>query len=428
MAELPAALGGTPVVPAGTVQPYPHVTDEDREAVQAALADGDLTKSRTEQSQGLAREFAEYLGVRHVVPTNSGTSALHLAVAGIGIEPGDEVICPAFTYWATAAAVLHHNGIPVFVDVEPGTWTLDPAKLEAAITERTRAVIPVHIHGMPADLDPILAIAERHGLQVIEDCAQSHGALYKGKLCGAIGHAAGFSLQATKLLTTGSEGGLFATNDDLICERASLLQYLGELVVPGRERLDQEYNAFGLGWMYRGDVLGQAFARSQLRRLDQNNAERIRNCEHLTRRLAGLPGVSTPMLPPDRKMVYYSYTVRFHPEELGLDVPAPRFRDCIERALNAEGVPCGRWQTMPVPSQRIFQDKVGYGKGCPWCCPHAGPVEYDPKGYPVTQSFIDTQMYVLGIWGPNGPDLMDRFADAFEKLLAQPEAVLRLAE
>ncbi len=426
MAELPAALGGTPVVPAGMVQPYPHVTDDDRDAVLAALAGGDLTRARQEQAEGLAREFAEYLGVRHVVPTNSGTSALHLAVAGVGVEPGDEVICPAFTYWATAAAVLHHNAIPVFVDVEPGTWTMDPRLVEERITERTRAVSPVHIHGMPADMDPILEMAHRHRLAVIEDCAQSHGALYRGRMCGTIGDAAGFSLQATKLLTTGSEGGLFATGDDLICQRASLLQYLGELVVPGRERLDQEYNAFGLGWMYRGDVLGQAFARSQLRRLDEHNAERIRNCERLTERLTGLPGVSTPELPADRTMVYYSYTVRFAPEELGLDCPAPHFRDRMERALQAEGVPCGRWQTMPVPSQRIFQDQVGYGKGCPWRCPHAGAVTYDPQGYPVTQSFIDTQLYVLGIWGPNGVELMDRFADAFEKLLSQPEAILEI--
>jgi perosamine synthetase len=423
VAERLAIHGGTPVVGPGEVQPWPHVTDADRAAVARVLAEPDLTVARQREAEGLAAEFATYMGLPHAVPVNSGTAALHLAVAGIGLEPGDEVICPAFTYWATAAAVLHHNGVPVFVDVEPGTWTMDPALVEERITERTRALMPVHIHGMPADIDPLLTIADRHGLKVIEDCAQSHGARYKGRLCGAIGDAAGFSLQATKLLTTGSEGGLFVTGDDQIAERARLLQYLGEIVVPGRERQDQSYNAFGLGWMYRGDVFGQAFARSQLQRLDALNEARRANCELLRELLSGLPGVCVPELPPDRDMVWYTFTVRFEPSEVGLDVPHAALREAVSQALLAEGVPVGRWQTVPVPGQRIFQDKVGYGRGCPWSCPHAGEVSYDVSDYPITQSFIDSQLYVFGIWPPNDAALMGKFASAFEKVLGQPEAL-----
>lgn len=419
-----AALGGTPVVPEGTVKPYPHITDEDRRAVLEVLAGEDIGQQRQQQAEGLAREFAEYLGVRHVMPTNSGTAALHIAVAACGVEPGDEVICPAFTYWATAAAVLHHNAIPVFADIERETWTLDPAMVEKCVTPRTKAIMPVHIHGMPADMDSIMGIAKRHGLKVIEDCAQSHGATYRGQVCGAIGDAAGFSTQATKLLTTGSEGGLFATDDDLIAERANVMQYLGEVVIPGRERQDQEYNARGLGWMYRGDVFGQAFARSQLRRLDQNNAGRRANCELLTELLAEIPGVVTPTVPDDRTMVYYCYTVRFDPTALGLEVSPARFRDHAERALSAEGVPVGRWQRIPVPAQDVFQSRQGYGKGCPWSCQHARDVHYDPAGYPVTTEFIESNMYVFGIWPPNGAPLMRMYADAFAKVLSHPEDVL----
>jgi dTDP-4-amino-4,6-dideoxygalactose transaminase len=426
MSDKLAALGGTPVVATGTVKPYPHITDEDRAAVAAVLAGEDIGVQRGAQAEGLAREWAAYMGVKHAVPANSGTAALHLAVAGVGVEPGDEVICPAFTYWATAAAVLHHNGIPTFVDIEPDTWTMDPALIEERITPRTRAVMPVHIHGMPADMDPIMGIARKHDLRVIEDCAQSHGARYHGRLCGAIGDAAGYSLQATKLLTTGSEGGIFTCDDDLIAERAKLLQYLGEIVVPGRERQDQAYNAFGLGWMYRGDVFGQAFARSQLRRLDESNAGRRRNCELLTGLLADVPGVVTPSVPEGREMVYYTYTVRFAPEQVGLDVAPEVFRECATRALQAEGVPVGRWQTLPVPGQRIFQEKAGYGRGCPWSCHHAGEVSYDLADYPVTQAFIDSQLYIFGIWPPNGPDTMRQFATAVAKVMEHAEDVLRI--
>jgi dTDP-4-amino-4,6-dideoxygalactose transaminase len=409
------------------MRPWPHITDDDRQAVMAVLAGEDINLEREKQSQGLAREFAEWLGVGHAIPCNSGTAALHMAVAGVGIEPGDEVICPAFTFWATAAAVLHHNAIPVFVDVEPDTYCIDPTLIEARITDHTRAVMPVHIHGMPATMDPILDIARRHGLAVIEDCAQAHGARYQGRLCGAVGDAAGFSLQMSKLLTTGSEGGIFATNDELIAKRAGLLHYFGELVVPGRERTEQEYNAYGLGWMYRGDVFGQAFARSQLKRLDANNAARIANCELLTELLAPVPGVSTPTVRPDREMTYYNYTVCLHPDELGLDVPAVAFRDRAMRALQAEGASVGIWQRMSVPAQSIFQAKAGYGKGCPWNCLHARPdVEYVVEDYPVTNQFIDSRLYVFGIWPPNGPELMHQIANAFGKVLASPDEVMAI--
>ena len=418
MAEQLALLGGSRVVPEGMVRPWPHVTDADREAVAAVLAEGNLPAQRQAQAEGLAREWAAYMGQRYAIPCNSGTAALHLAVAGVGVEPGDEVICPAFTYWATAAAVLHHNGIPTFVDIDPQTYCMDPALVEERITPRTRALMPVHIHGMPADMDPILEIARRHGLYVIEDCAQSHGGRYRGHLCGSMGDAAGFSLQMTKLLTTGSEGGVFSTDNEQVNQRAALLQYLGEIVVPGRERLDQEYNAYGLGWMYRGDVFGQAFARSQLQRLDENNRARVANCELLSELLADVEGVSPPFVPGDRDMVYYTYTIALHPDRLGLtDVDPVAWRDRVIAALRAEGVDSGIWQSIAVPGQEIFQAKVGYGRGCPWSCHEAGDVTYDVAEYPVTNQFIRSHLYIYGIGVPNGPDLMRLYVEGIAKVM-----------
>ena len=162
--------------------------------------------------------------------------------AAVARQTGSEVIVPPKTFIATASAVAMCGATPVFADIEPASQCLDPAQLERHVSPRTRAVIAVHLGGWPADMVAIGDVARRHGLAVIEDCAQSHGATFRGKKCGAIGDAAGFSLQSTKLLTSGSYGGLFATDDDQIAERAKLLQYLGEIVVPGRERQEQQYN------------------------------------------------------------------------------------------------------------------------------------------------------------------------------------------
>ena len=423
-----AAHGGTPVIDPGAIRPWPWITDDDRDAVMEVLSDENINEQRQKQSQGLAKEFAEYVGVKHCVPCNSGTAALHMCIAGLEIGPGDEVITTAHTYWATAAAILHHSAIPIFVDIDPQTFCMDTALIEAAISEKTKAILPVHIHGMPAEMDTIFEIAGRHKLHVIEDCAQAHGSEYRGKRCGTMGICSGFSTQMTKHLTTGSEGGLFVTNDDIVNERAKTLQYLGEVVIPGREREDQEYNAHGMGWMYRGDVFGQAFARSQLRRLEEMNEARIKNCQALNLDLEGLKGIRTPLEPEHVHHTYYNYIVSLHPDEVGLDVPVTEFRTKFTAALKAEGMNVGQWQRMPVPAQSVFQSKVGFGGGYPWSCELARDVEYRPEDYPKAAAFIDSALYIHGIGPPNENSLMARFVEAITKVLDQPEAVMEIEE
>ncbi|HID55881.1 TPA: DegT/DnrJ/EryC1/StrS family aminotransferase [Candidatus Poribacteria bacterium] len=424
MSERLAIHGGKPTIPPGAIKPWPHITEADRKAVLEVLSGGNINEQRRIQSERLSREWAEYIGRRYCIPTNSGTAALHMCVAALGIEPGDEVILPAFTFWASAAAVLHHNAIPVFVDIDPRTFCIDPAQIEAKISERTKAIMPVHIHGMPADMDPILEIARRYDLKIIEDCAQAHGARYKGRVCGAMGDVAGFSMQMSKLLTTGSEGGLFVTDDELYHKRAALLQYFGELVVPGREREEQEYNAYGLGWMYRGDVFGQAFARSQLKRLDEYNALRVRNCNFLTEHLSKIPGIETPYVPPECEPVYYNYVVGVKPDELGLDVPPRLLRDKVQEALKAEGMHVGLWQRLTVPAQAIFQAKIGYGKGCPWSCKYSRPVEYRKEDYPVATAFLESHFYVFDVNPPNDLKMMRLYVEAFEKVMDNVEELI----
>ena len=424
MSEQLAIHGGQPTIPEGTIKPWPHITDADRQAVMEVLASDSINEQRKIQSEALSQEWAAYVGRKYCIPTNSGTAALHMCIAALGIEPGDEVIVPAFTFWATAAAVLHHNAIPIFVDIDPKTYCIDPAQIEAKLSERTKAVIAVHIHGMPADMDGVLAIAKQHRLKVIEDAAQAHGSKYKGVPCGAIGDVAGFSTQMSKTLTTGSEGGLFVTDDENYHKQAALLQYFGELVVPGRERQEQEYNAFGLGWMYRGDVFGQAFVRSQLKRLDTNNALRIRNCDFLTEHLSEIRGIETPYIPPECESVFYNYVVGVKPDELGFSVSPKIFREKVQEALAAEGLHVGQWQRRPVPAQEIFQAQIGYGKGYPWTGGDARPVEYRTEDYPNATSFIDSHFYLFDVNPPNDLDLMKLYVEAFEKVMDNPDQLI----
>ncbi len=419
-----AVNGGARTVPEGLVKPWPWITEEDKNAVLEAL-DAGVLAHWGEHLPLLEREWAQYVGVKHCLATNSGTSALHMCVAAAGIRPGDEVITSAFTFLASASCVLHHNGIPVFADIDPRTYNIDPGKIEEKITEKTKAIIPVHIHGLPADMDRVNAVAERHGLTVIEDACQAHGAEYKGRKIGALGDMAAFSLNANKNMQAG-EGGLFVTDDDDFKTRAEMVRTFGEVVKPGVPR---EYNAFVMGWMYRPNAMTAALARSQLKRLDDMNALRIRNCEYLTHNLLKIDGVQPPFVPKDVKHVYWAYVVRFKPETLGLSVQADAFRDAVVQALNAEGVPVGRWQTMPLPAQTLFQRREGYGYGCPWSCPHARKgIEYHVEDYPETLRYLRDYACVRGINPPNGLDLMEYYMEAFRKVFENLDPIVELAE
>jgi dTDP-4-amino-4,6-dideoxygalactose transaminase len=312
---------------------------------------------------------------------------------------------------------MHQMAIPVFVDIDPVTYTLDPARLEAAITPRTKAIMPVHIQGCPADMDPILEMACRRGLYVIEDACQAHGAMYKGRMCGTLGIAGAFSLNNLKNLC-GGEGGLFVTNDEHVLKKGDLVRYFGDECDEATSR--QKYNASIMGYMYRNQELPAALARGQLRHLTAFNDTRIRNAEYLSRELRQIPGVIPPVCPPDCSHVYWFYAVRFDPQAAGLDVEPRRFRIAVEKALFLEGVLVGQWQTMPVPAQDVFQSMIGIGKRYPWAINEAQGISYryDPQDYPVAQMLCDTYTNVHSIHPPNGLALNERIVAAFRKVFA----------
>ena len=425
------------MVPKGITRLWPRITDAERTAVLRVLDSGIFSGAHAPEVEALEKEFAEFTGSKRCLTTNSGTAALHIAVAAAGIGPGDEVITSAFTFLASALAVLHHNAVPVFADIDPVTFNISPSEIERKITSRTRAIMPVHIHGLPADMDEIRAIARKHNLTIIEDAAQAHGAVYKGRKAGTIGDMGAFSIQSSKNLSAG-EGGLFVTNDETLYERANCVRQFGEKAadtttagLDPEHPLDdlRDYNAVTMGWMYRMTSLTAAIARCQLARLDDYNANARRNAEFLTRRLTKLELVSPPSVPADRTSVFHKYRVRLHPERLEAGLDSKRFRNALLRLLRREGVETVLWQVTPVPSQVLFQEQTGYGNGCPWTC-RKSTVRYRDEKYPETVKLLDNSLVIGSQSAPlAGQDLelMHCYADAFEKVLSDRDTLIRLA-
>ena len=428
MAEKLAIAGGQPILKRSDYRNWPIITDDDRRLINEVLDSGIVGGGTAPQVSALEREWAAYVGSRHCLTTTSGTAALHMALAAVGAGPGDEVITSAFTFLASASCALHQNAVPVFVDIDPRTYNMDPGKLEAAITERTKVIIPVHIQGLPADLDPILSIARKHNLFVIEDACQAHGALYKGKKVGSIGDVGTFSLNNFKNLC-GGEGGLFTTDNETYLKKGMLIRCFGDEVDEVSHR--RIYNASILGYMYRNQELPAALARAQLIHLDERNEVRIANANYLTRELGRIPGVIPPYCPPGHKHVYFMYNVRLDPKTAGVDCEPRRFRIAVEKALYKEGMLVGQWQTMPVPAQDIFQSQLGYGQShYPWAVNKAKGIHYDYsiEDYPVAKMLCDTYTIVHGIHAPNGLELMKRFTEAFHKVFGNLSQVLDHAD
>ena len=414
--------GGRPVLDPKTIKQWPVIGDKEKQAVMRVLNGDYLCGADAPEVKGLEKEWSEYVGRKHCLATASGTAALHMALAALNIGPGDEVIVPSYSFLASASCVLHANGIPVFSDIDRKTYTIDPDKIEEKITDRTKAIIPVHLHGLAADMDRIMEIAKKHNLYVVEDACQAHGAEYKGKKVGSFGDLAAFSLNSSKNLAAG-EGGLLVMDDDTYYMRANMLRMFGDEI--DDETKLRVYNASILGYMYRSQELPAAFTRAQLERLDDNNKIRIQNCNYLTEHLKNIKGIHTPYVPEGYKHVYWMYIVEFYPEELGIDMSPKEFRIGMEKALFAEGVQLGQWQTMPLPGQDLFQTKLGYGgSGYPWNFTERGKnMVYRKEEYPNALDLCDRYTAVVGFQPPNGIDLMEKYVEAFRKVFSDLDAV-----
>jgi len=283
---------------------------------------------------GLEEEFASYCNVKHAIGVNSGTSALHLALLGAGIEPGDEVITVPFTFYATAAAIGYIGAIPVYVDIDPRTFNLDVTRVEAAITERTRAILPVHLYGQPADMDPILEIARRYNLVVIEDVAQAHGAEYKGRHAGSIGDIGCFSFYPTKNLGAAGEGGMVTTNNSEYARTIAMLRNWGE---------EHRYYPVLKGYNYRLPAVQAAILRVKLRRLNLwTDTRRALAAEY--DRLLEDADLMRPVSPADVRHVYCLYTIQAED------------RNGLQKELESAGIQTAVHYPLPIHLMPAYAD------------------------------------------------------------------------
>jgi len=412
-----AIMGGKPVR-SRPFPAYPVIGDDEKRAVMEVLDSGQLsTFSASRQGflggkkiQAFEAAFAAYHGVAHAIAVNSATSGLHAAVAACDIGPGDEVLVPPYTFTATATAVLHHNAIPVFVDVDPVTFCMNPDRIEAAITPRTKAIIPVHLLGHPADMDRILEIARRRGLKVIEDCAQAPGARYKGRPVGSLGDCGVFSFQETKNMATG-EGGMIVTHQPDLAERARMVRNHGEAVVAGEAR---KYLTNTIGWNYRMTEIEAAIGLVQLGKLDGLNQARRDLAGYLLARLPKHAGLRYPTEPTGVTHVYHVFGMTY--DEAAVGLPRSRF---IE-ALVAEGVPVGPGYPRPLYHNPLFQDRLAYGKqGCPFTCHlYQGTVSYAKGLCPTAEDLCArTALWTFVVRPPATTRDMDDIVAGFEKVL-----------
>lgn len=424
-----AMLGGEPAVPRALSRvSWPIVTEQDRAAVDRVFESGRFTSNSMgeQEIKGLEAEWAAHTGVRHCVAVANGTSAIALALGALGIPPGSEVVVPALSFIGSAVGPLQQLLIPVFSDVDPSSFNLDPASVEAAITPRTRAIMPVHLHGLPADMAEIRAIADRHGLAVVEDAAQAHGGRYRGVRVGALGTINAFSLNATKNLPTCGEGGLITTDDGDLYERAVLLRQFGERIKDEEQR---SYIHHVLAFNHKISAIQAAFTRSQLTRLDEYAVLRDANVRALLSRLAELPGIQVPTCPDDREHAWHILRFRFRPAQLGMEGVQPAaLRTTLHRALRAEGVPLSQYQVTPLPGQEVFKSRDGFGSGVPWTLPGVQPPSYQPEDHPNTMAVIaDSLTLQRRHVNPFTSELLGRYADGFEKVWGQMETIAKMA-
>ncbi|MFZ2405851.1 MAG: DegT/DnrJ/EryC1/StrS family aminotransferase [Methylobacter sp.] len=391
------ALFGGPKTIQTTFKRYNPIGVEEVEAAKQVIESGVLSQflgAWHEDFYGgpkvreFERQCAEYFGVKHAVTVNSWTSGLVAAVGAIGIEPGDEVIVTPWTMSATATAILHWNAIPVFADIDPETFNLDPKSVEANITPYTKAIMVADIFGQSADMDALMAIAAKHGLKVISDTAQAPGALYKGRHAGTLADVGGYSLNYHKHIHTG-EGGILVTDNDEIAERVQLIRNHAEVVV-GDKGVTNLSNM--IGHNFRLGEIECAIGIEQLKKLDRFVQSRQALANRLTEGLKDLRGLRTPVVKPGCTHVYYVYPIVLDIEALGVS------RERIHAALQAEGVAVSK-HYQNIHLLPLYQRKIAYGSmGFPWSSDIClRDVDYSKGICPVAEQLNDSTYLGFGM-------------------------------
>lgn len=350
----------------------PVITEASKRYVADAMATG-WVSSAGPYIDRFEKAFAVYLGRKHAVTVTNGTAALHLALAALGVEQGDEVIIPDFTMVACIDAILYCGATPVLCDVDPETFTIDPKDIERKITKRTKVIMPVHIYGHPADMDPILVLAQKMGIKVLEDSAEAHGAKYHGKFCGSLGDVSAFSFYGNKIITTG-EGGMVVTDDDHLAER---LRVLKDLAHSPQKRFWHEE----VGFNYRMTNLQAALGLGQMESIEAFLDRKRSMAKRYEDGLRGIPGLRLPVTKPDCKNVFWMYAVLVEKENR---LP----KNAMREALKAEGIDT-RDFFYPLHQMPIAKGCIGYGGPFPVAEDLAERGLYLPSGLAITDEQID---------------------------------------
>ncbi len=418
-----ALLGGAKTVQSepGDMFHWPIITEEDEAAALDVLRRGAM--SDTDVTKEFEKEFAAWQRTTYALGFNNGTAAIHAAMFGCHVGVGDEVICPSMTYWASALPCLSLGATPVFADITPDTLCIDPNDIEHRITARTKAIVPVHYAGHPADMDPILQIARRHGIKVIEDVSHAQGGLYKGRMLGTLGDVAAMSLMSGKSLAIG-EAGILVTNDREIYERAIAFGHYERF--NAAEFQTEELRPFaGLpmgGYKYRMHQISSAVGRVQLKYYDARSEEIRRAMNTFWDLLEGVPGLRAhrPAKDSGSNMAgWYAPHGLYRPEELG-GLSLTRFAE----AVRAEGSLCGPGCNLPLHSHPLLNDCDVYGHGKPTRLANATRDVRAPQGSLPVSERIGQLTYYIPWFKHYRPALIEEHANAYRKVAENYAALL----
>ncbi|MGQ9608774.1 MAG: DegT/DnrJ/EryC1/StrS family aminotransferase [bacterium] len=410
-----AIFGGEKAVQSdsGDIFRWPIITKEDEDAVlevlhRAGMSDIDVTKK-------FEQEFAEWIGSKYALGTNNGTSALHSAMFSCKVGVGDEIICPSVTYWASCLPAFSLGATIVFADIDPDTICIDPKDIEHRITDRTKAIVVVHYCGYPADMDPIMEIARKYNIKVIEDVSHAHGAIYKGRKVGTIGDVGAMSIMSGKSLAVG-EAGMLVTDDLEIYERAIAFGHYERF--GGNIQTEYLKPFAGLpmgGYKYRMHQLSSAVGRVQLKYYDARNAEILKAMNYFWDQLEGLPGIK-PHRPPKGSGSsmggWYAAHGLYRPEELEC-LPLSRFAE----AVRAEGAICNPGCNFPLHTHPLFDSCDVYGHGKPTRIANSNrSIQQFKDSLPVSER-INTLVYGIPWFKQYRPNIIDEYSNAYRKVV-----------
>ncbi len=412
--NMPAILGGEKAITLDQLDAnhWPIISDDDEQAVLSVLRSGEISINRVVGE--LENDYKQLTNRKFALTHNNGTSAILAGLHALGIAPMDEVIVPSATWWSSVMPVLHCGGVPVFAELEGDCLGLDPVDVEKKITDRTKAIVVVHLFGMPSKMDELKAVADKHGLKILEDASHAHGASYKGQPIGSFGDISVFSMQGNKLVPSG-EGGVLLCDSQEVYESAIRFGHYERLL--GLESENRYFAATGFGFKFRMAPMSAALARTQLRHLKERNKKRNDNCIYLSERLAKL-GIEPFLAPKDVSRVYFEFLVRYDEDKTGLPIGD------LATALQAEGALVTTPRYPLLHQQPVFTHGV-WSKIARLPATKEKPIHlYDPADLPAT-TLGNGSLLKLPAFPSATTDLLDQYSNAFAKVLSHINEIPR---